>query len=102
MTTLQLNQQLFHELSIISQDENKLKEAIAALKNIALGILPATNQSPNKSVVQKNSQTATMTDDQWAAYFSNTPAVDMPSDTETEEFVKKGKGRTIKQIEPWL
>ena len=34
MTTLQLNAELFHELSIISEDEGMMKKAIKALKKI--------------------------------------------------------------------
>lgn len=102
MTTLQLNQQLFQELAIISQDETKLREAIAALRKIALGIIPSTSRSTNKKVLHKQNQTESMTDAQWAAYFSDKPAVDFPSNTETDEFVKRGKGRIIKQIGPWL
>jgi hypothetical protein len=102
MTTLQLNQQLFQELAIISKDEDKLKEAIAALKRIALGIMPSKKQSYEKHVANRLNHSEAISDEEWATYFEDKPVVDLPHDTKTQEFVEKGKGRIIKQIEPWL
>jgi len=102
MTTLQLNQQLFQELAIISKDEDKLKEAISALKRIALGVMPSKTLSHDKHVVHKQNPSDSISDGDWATYFEKKPAVDLPDDTKTQEFVEKGKGRIIKQIEPWL
>jgi hypothetical protein len=102
MTTLQLNQQLFQELAIISKDEDKLKEAISALKKIALGIMPSNSQSHDKHVAHRRDLTESVSDEEWKNYFADKPAVDLPYDTKTQNFVEKGKGRIIKQIEPWL
>ena len=47
MTTLQLNAELFHELSIISEDEGMMKKAIKALRRITI---------PHKSTTKTGSK----------------------------------------------
>lgn len=98
MTTLQLNQELFKELTVISSDEDKLRQAISALRTIALGIRHGTDKK--KVIVTHNSLEDKTTD--WDKYFANTPVVDFPKETETLTFTKAAKGRTIKQMKEWL
>lgn len=98
MTTLQLNQKLLGELSTIVGDEEKMRQAIRVLHIIAVG---NNDISPDYTVAGRSSD-HNISDNDWDKYFANKPLVDLPSDTDTESFVRKAKGRTIKQMKQWL
>lgn len=98
MTTLQLNQKLFNELSAIVGDEEKMRQAISVLHLIAIGKAGRARLH----AVQGRGENGNMTDEQWAAYFAGRPDVNMPEETDTRRFVQSAKGRTLKQMREWL
>jgi hypothetical protein len=51
MTSLQLNAELFRELSIISEDEGMMKKAIKALRRITTPHKPAIKKEAQDSVI---------------------------------------------------
>ena len=51
MTALQLNAELFRELSIISEDEGMMKKAIKALRRITTLYKPAVKAESQDSVI---------------------------------------------------
>ena len=98
MTTLQLNQKLLGELTAIVGDEDKMRQAIRVLHIIATS--PA--KSAKKHLTARKGTEEVMDDNQWNKYFADKPAIDLPTDTNTEQFVNSAKGRVIKQVKPWL
>lgn len=98
MTTLQLNQKLLGELTAIVGDEDKMRQAIRVLHIIAIG---KNNKSQDYKVSSRSSD-YNVSDEEWDNYFASKPLVDLPSETDTDNFVKKAKGRTIKQMKQWL
>ena len=78
MTTLQLNAELFHELSIISEDEGMMKKAIKALKRIT-------------------AQKQTM--DETEYIMSSPEMVDVLR--QGDEDIKNGRGRVVTLDEIW-
>ena len=78
MTSLQLNAELFHELSIISEDEGMMKKAIKALKRIT-------------------AQKQTM--DETEYIMSSPKMVDILR--QGDEDIKNGRGRVVTLDEIW-
>lgn len=78
MTTLQLNAELFRELSIISEDEGMMKKAIKALKKIT-----AQKQTTNET-----------------EYIMSSPAmVDILR--QGDEDIKNGRGKIVTLDDIW-
>lgn len=98
MTTLQLNQKLLGELTVIVGDEDKMRQAIRVLHIIAT----SPTKVSRKHLTAKRETEDDMDDERWKEYFADKPAIDLPSDTNTEHFVNKAKGRAIKQVRQWL
>lgn len=78
MTTLQLNAELFRELSIISEDEGMMKKAIKALKRIT---------------------TQKQTIDETEYIMSSPKMVDILR--QGDEDIKNGRGRVVTLDEIW-
>ncbi|MBQ3732782.1 MAG: hypothetical protein II859_02355 [Bacteroidales bacterium] len=78
MTTLQLNAELFRELSIIAEDEGLMKKALKALKRIA---------------AQKKTMDET-------EYLMSSPAM-AEVIRQGQEDIKNGRGRVVKIEELW-
>ena len=78
MTALQLNAELFRELSIIAEDESLMKKALKALK---------------KLTAQKQAQDET-------EYIMSSPAM-VEILRQGEEDIKNGRGRVIKIEDLW-
>jgi len=78
MTSLQLNAELFRELSIISEDEGMMKKAIKALKKIT---------------AQKRAMDET-------EYIMSSPKM-VEILRQGDEDIKNGRGRVVKLDEIW-
>ena len=78
MTTLQLNAELFRELSIIAEDENLMKKAVKYLK---------------KLTAQKKAMDET-------EYLMSSPAM-AEIIRQGQEDIKNGRGRVIKLEDIW-
>lgn len=78
MTTLQLNAELFRELSIIAEDEGLMKKALKALKRIA---------------AQKKTMDET-------EYLMSSPAM-AEVIRQGQEDIKNGRGRVVKIEDLW-
>lgn len=78
MTALQLNAELFRELSIIAEDEGLMKKALKALKKLS-----AKKQAMDET-----------------EYFLSSPAMEEIL-RQGEEDIKNGKGRTVKLEDLW-
>ena len=78
MTTSEFNAELFHELSIIAQDEGLMKKAVKYLK---------------KLTAQKQAQDET-------EYIMSSPAM-VEILRQGEEDIKNGRGRVIKIEDLW-
>jgi hypothetical protein len=78
MTALQLNAELFRELSVIAEDENLMKQAVKAIKKLA---------SKKKAIDETE-------------YIMSSPAmVDILR--QGDEDIKNGKGRVVNLEDLW-
>jgi len=78
MTALQLNAELFRELSIIAEDENLMQKALIALKRIT-----ASRKKADET-----------------EYIMSSPAM-VEILRQGDEDIKNGKGRVVKLDELW-